>query len=106
EREGYVLEDRLVGQELEVLEHGPDVPAKEGNLPRRELADVLAGDVDLTAGRLLLLQEQAQQRRLARTGRADHEHELALADLEVAVVEGDNRVLVRLRDLLGFDHGV
>jgi hypothetical protein len=44
--EGDVLTDRLVGQELEVLEHAADIAAQVGHTPPRQLANVLAGYVD------------------------------------------------------------
>ena len=43
--------------------------------------------------------------RLARAGRADQEHELALLDVTVGVAQGDDVALVHLGDVLELDHG-
>src|SRR5207248_2225367 len=78
--EGDVVVDALVRQELEVLEDAADVPAQVRDLPLAELGDVLAGDPDAAGVRLLLLVEEADERRLAGTGRPHQEDELALLD--------------------------
>ena len=106
ERERHVLEDRLVREELEVLEDGAEVAPQVRDLPRGELPDVLAGHVDLAPGGLLLLQEEPQEGGLPGAGGTHHEHELALADVDVGVIEGDDGVLVGLGDVLALDHGV
>src|SRR5438309_2304945 len=59
ERERDVLEDGLVGQELEVLEDGPDVPPQVRDLPRAHPLQPFARDEDLALGRLLLLEQEA-----------------------------------------------
>ena len=55
-------------------------------------------------GRVELLQQQADERRLAGAGRADDEHELALVDVERDVPQRDDVGLVDLRDPLEDDH--
>jgi len=101
----HVVEHALVGEQLEVLEHRPDVPPEVRDLPRRELGDVLAGHVDVALGGLLLPQHQADERGLAGAGRPDDEDELALVDLDGDVLQRDVRILVDLGDVLGPDHG-
>ena len=64
--EGDVLVDRLVGQQLEVLEDAADVPAQLGHLPVAQLGDVAAGHDDAAGRGLLLPEEEAQQGGLAR----------------------------------------
>src|SRR5205085_49208 len=106
ERERDVLEDGLVGEELEVLEHRPDVPAEVRDLPGVHAVEALSGDEDLSLRRLLLLQQQPDERRLARAGGSDDEDELALLDLDVDAVEGRNRAPIDLGDVLNADHRV
>ena len=104
EREPDVLEHGLVLQELEVLEDRPDVPAQVRHLPRGELGQVLAGDVDLALGRLLLLEQKADERALPGAGLAHDEDELTLLDLDGDVLERRRAVPVHLRDVLKTDH--
>src|ERR1035441_961841 len=68
------------------------------------MADLLAGLPDATGVGHLLAEQQADKGGLARAGRSHQEHELALVDLDRAVLEGDRRALVGLRDVLECDH--
>ena len=52
----------------------------------------------------LLAEQEADEGRLARAGRADEEDELALVDLDGDVAQRDRRALVRLGDVLESDH--
>ena len=105
ERERDVLEDGLVGQEAEVLEHAADVPAEVGDPPSRQVADLLTGLPDPAGVGHLLPQQEADERGLARPGGSDEEDELTLVDLDRAVGESDRGALVRLGDVLERDHG-
>jgi len=72
----------------------------------REPGQLLAGDPDLTLAGLLLLENQAEKGRLARSGLADEEDELALFDLDGRVLErGPRAVGLELRHALKPDHG-
>jgi hypothetical protein len=104
ERERHVLVHGLVREQLEVLEDRAHVAAKVRDLPRCEVGDVLAGDVDLALARLVLADQQPDQGGLARAGRTDDEDELALLDVDADVVQGNDRILVDLRDVIEFDH--
>ncbi len=84
EAEGDVLVDRQVGKESVVLEDRVDVP-----LVRREPGDVAALELDLTRGRLLEPADHPEGRGLAAAGRTEEAEELALADLEVDMVDGE-----------------
>ena len=106
ERERDVLESRLVLEELVVLEDRADVPAQVGNLERRDLRKVLAGNEHVSTARLLLLQKEADHRGFPGAGRAHDEDELALVDLDRDVFEGGDAVPVDLGDALKADHGV
>ena len=53
----------------------------------------------------VLEKQEADDRRLARTGGADEEDELALVDHEGDVAEGDDVRVVDLRDRVEDDHG-
>jgi hypothetical protein len=106
EREGHVLRDGLVRQQLEVLEHAADVAAQVRDLVAGQRGDVLAGDVDLALLGGLLTVEEAQEGRLAGARRSDQEDELALVDVDRCVAQGHVLALVDLRDVLEFDHDV
>src|ERR687897_931572 len=104
ERVGDVLRRRPVRKELEVLEDAADVSAELRHLAVREPSKVAAADDDAPGGRLELLEQEADHRRLAGAGRADKEDELALLDYERRRLEGDHVWVVRLRDALEDDH--
>ena len=96
QREGDVRRDGEVGVERVVLEHHRDVAAL-----RRHVGDVAAADQDRAGVDLLEAGEHAQRRRLARAGRADEHHELAVGDVEVERVDGGRvRARVDARRLL------
>ena len=102
---GDVLEDRLVGQQAEVLEDAADLAAQSRDLALGQAVEVATGDEDAPARGVLLLHDELHHRRLARAGRADDEGELAARDLEADVVEGrTGRPRVGLRDVLEEDH--
>ena len=106
ERERDVLVDRLVREQLEVLEHATDVAAQLRHLPRAEAADVAArrrgrGRSVATSSR----SKQLEERRLPGARRTDEEDELALGDLEGDVTEGDDIALVDLGDVFESNHG-
>ena len=82
EREGHVLEDRLVGQEAEVLEDAADVAAQVRHPPFRQLHDVAAGLEDLAGVGKLLAEQEPDEGRLPGSGRADEKDEFALLDLD------------------------
>src|SRR5690606_19195544 len=91
QREGEVvagLEVRVEGVELE--DHG-DVP-----LGGRQVVDHRVADGDV-AGRLpFQTRDGAQRRRLAAARGAEHDEELAVADGQVDVLDGDRPVRVAL----------
>src|SRR5215216_7998857 len=92
-----VLENAHVIEQRVVLEHEPDLPLFETELERVALVDKhMTGIGELETG------ENAQQRRLAGTGRAEQAEELALADLETDAVKHERR-LEALRQVLDFD---
>ena len=95
----------LSREQLEVLEDRPDVAAQV-RAPSSEvsLAMFLPATWISPWRRLLLADQQPDQGGLARAGRADDEDELALLDVDVDVVERDDRVLVDLGDVIEFDH--
>ncbi len=104
--ERHVLGDGAVRQQLEVLEHGPDRPAEARHLPPRHPRGVFARHPDVSLGGDLLSHHQANDGRLAGSGRTDEEHELSLGDVERDVAHRDGRLIEDLRDVLKPDHGV
>ena len=89
QRVGDVVVDGPVGQQLEVLEHGPDPAAQVGRPVGGHRVDVLAGDLHGAGGGLDLADQHLDQRRLAAAGGPGDERELAAGDLEREVLEGD-----------------
>ena len=59
-------------------------------VPRREVGDVAAADLDRAFGDLLEARDHAQQRRLPAAGRPDEDDELAVVDLQRDVVDRDD----------------
>ena len=76
-----------VREELEVLEDAADVPSEQRDLRALEAHEIAPADDDATFGRLELLEDEPDHRRLARSGSADDEYELALVDREGHAVE-------------------
>ena len=94
EAELDVLVHVAVGEEREALEHHGGVA-----LRRREVGDVLAGDVDLSLGDLFETADHAQRRGLAAAARAEHGDELAVLDLGVEVDDGAHVAVEGLVDV-------
>ena len=67
-------------------------------------SEVAAGDADRARRRLALLDQQAHDRRLAGSGRADDEEKLAAADVERGAVEADVAGRVVHADVAKLDH--
>ena len=99
--EGHVVEDRHVGEQVVGLEHDPHVAAQPVQL------DVVLehrAPVDPDRSRVHRLEavDAAQQRRLARAGRADERDDLVGVDVEVHA--GENGVVTEpLHDPAGLD---
>ena len=69
-----------------------------------ERAERAAADQDRALGRVELLDQQADERRLARAGLADQEHPLALVDPQRDVAQAHHAPVVDLRHALEHDH--
>jgi len=80
---GDVFGGGHVRKKRELLEHHAD-----GALVRWHGADRLPVDEDFTAGRAVKAGNHAQQRRLARTGRAEDGQETALGQIKRGVLDG------------------
>ena len=101
-----VVEDGLVGQQPEVLEHHAEVAPEVRHLAAGERVELLAEHVDLALGGLLLLEHEAEEARLAGTRRAHQEDELPLQHLEAHAAEcWSRRSGIRLGDLVETNHG-
>ena len=87
-RERDVLEDGLVRQQLEVLEHAADVAAQVRHAPVAHGRKVLARDVDMALRRLHLADEHADEGGLARARMTHQEDELAGVDLQRDIRQG------------------
>lgn len=98
QRERHVLEDGLVRQQPEVLEHRSDVPAEVRHLAGRQGVQVAPEHDHASLAGGVLAEDEAQARRLARPRRAHEEDELPALHVEVDVAQ---RRLVRPAVLLG-----
>src|SRR5207245_2454107 len=76
---------RHVGEQGVVLENHPDVASL-----RRKVRHAVISEVDVTGVRKLEAGDGAQGRRLAAPRRAEERHQLAVLDVEVEVVDGDD----------------
>ena len=84
--EGDVLQDCLVREEVEGLEDHADIAAQLGErLPF--FGKQHAIDADLAGVDRLQPVDRPAQRRFARTGRTDNDHDLALVHVEIDVLE-------------------
>jgi len=88
EDEGEVLLHRTGGQEPVVLKDHPHLPAVEGDPVAPQAAEVGAVHVDRPLGGQKPPQDEREQARLPRARGPHQEDELAPADLQVDVVEG------------------
>src|SRR5258708_19989994 len=100
QREGNVLVDREVRQQLEVLEDQADLPPVARKLPALHPAELNPVDEDLALAWLLLPDQEPDQRRLARARRTDQEYEVPFGDDQVDVAESFSPSRVRLEDVL------
>src|SRR5207245_3035237 len=100
QRERDVLVDREVRQQLEVLEDQADLATVVRQLAPLHAAELDAIDEDLAFGRLLLPDEEADHRRLARARWPDKEEEVALGDHEIDVAKRLGAGWVCLPDVL------
>ena len=100
EREAHVLAHGHVRVQRVVLEDHRDVA-----IARRELVDALAADDQLAVGDVLQAGDHPQRRRLPAAGRTDEDHELAIADFEVHVLDGLEPVRIALPHVLKPDLG-
>src|SRR3954468_19925540 len=100
ERERDVLPHALRGQELEVLEHDPDLPPDPGHRTASETGEILAVEDDLALARDLIADQELDQGRLAGTARTDEEDEVAFGDDEVDVAQRGLAVRIRLRHVM------
>ena len=104
QRVGDVVVDGPVREQLEVLEDDPDVAPVVRNAPARDLGQVTTGHANRALARLDLLDQQSHDRRLARTGRADEEHEVAAIDPEGRLIEADVAARIGHVDAAELDH--
>ena len=95
--ERQVVADGHVGVERVALEDHRDVA-----IFRRDVVDDAIADPERAVADLLETGDHPEAGRLAAPGRSDQDHELAVPDLEVEVVDGDN-VTVFLGDVVEGD---
>jgi hypothetical protein len=85
EPEGDVVEHVLVGKQRVVLEDRVDVA-----LVGRHVGHVGSSQEHAALVRQLEARDHAQRRRLAAAARAEHGEELAIADVDVRLADGDD----------------
>ena len=99
-RHGDVLQHRLMGKQVEVLEHHAHLLAVQVDI-HRLTGQIHAIKEDLAGGGLLQQIQAAQQRGLAGAGGTDDGHYLSLFDLQIAVIQRMNgTVIVLLHQML------
>ena len=103
-RERHVLEDGLVGEQVERLEHHADFGPEVGEFPAF-LGQGLAVDADVAGVDGLQAVDGAAHRGLAGAGRSDDDEHLALVHGEVDVLE-DVQVAEVLLDVGQLDERV
>src|SRR6266550_534017 len=103
QREGHVVEDGQVGQQLEILEDHTDLPAQVGQVAPLEPAQVLPLDVNATGGRFLLADQESHQCRLSGAAGTDEENEVLLGNFEAHVAQRDRAVGIGLLHTLQAD---
>src|SRR6266849_217570 len=101
--EGNVLEDRQVGQQLEILEDHADLPPQVREMAPLEAAQILPLDMDGAGGRLLLADQEADQRRLAGAAGTNEKHEVLLGNFEGDIAQGNGAVGIGFLDALQAD---
>src|ERR1700744_4294805 len=105
QREGHVLVDVLVRQEPEVLEHTADAAPEHRHAPVGQPGQIPAGHPDTAIGRPLLLEDQAQERGVTRTRRADEKDKLAFLHPDADVLQRRAALArVDLADVIEVDH--
>ena len=93
---GHVFLSRLIGQEAEILEDDAHFTAQIGHAVLGQLIDFNAVDEDRTPRWQFFIGQELDERRLAGTAGADDEDELALADMERYVVQGNGAIVIDL----------
>ncbi len=89
EGEPDVLPSPHLGEQDGILEDHRDVPVLRGNVGR-----VMSTDENRTRGDIVETSDGAQDARLARTGRPDDRHQLAVGDIQADAVEDGDTALV------------
>ena len=93
-RKCYVFENRLIRQELKVLENATNVATEVRDTPIAHLGKVFICDIDLALGGLDLTDKQVDKGRLARTRMTYQEHKFARENVQRYIAQ---RGIVRLR---------
>jgi hypothetical protein len=108
QRDVQVLHGGPPGQEAEVLKHHADATPQSGQMADFQPVHVVPQDRELALRGALLAEEQPEKGGLTGPGGTGEEGELALGELEVDVVEGQDAAGVSLGDVLeagDLDHG-
>ncbi|ETW11056.1 6-pyruvoyl-tetrahydropterin synthase [Roseivivax marinus] len=83
----HVLHHRQAIHEVEALEHHADLAPRRPQVPAAQLRQLGSVELDRARGRLDQTVDAAQQRRLARPGRADDGHDAFALDGQVEVLQ-------------------
>ena len=108
-RQFHVLHHIELGQQIEELEHEPDLAvANGGKLPRGGVLDHHAVELDRPFGGRVQAAEDVHQGGLAAPGRADDRDEFALPDVQRDIIQGADFLLaeaIDFADVAEFDEG-
>src|ERR1700694_4682614 len=103
QREGHVLENGQVGQQLEILKDHADLPPEVRQVTPFEAAQILALDMNGAGGRLLFPDQEADQRRLAGAAGPDEEDEVLPWNFKGDIAQCDRAVGIGLLHALQAD---
>src|ERR1700694_2961763 len=103
QREGHVLENGQVGQQLEILKDHPDLPPEVRQMTPFEAAQILALDMNSAGCRLLFADQEADQRRLAGAAGTNEEDEVLPRNFKGDIAQRDRAVGIGLLHALQAD---
>src|SRR5262249_51206156 len=102
--ERHVLKDSETRNQPEVLKDEAHRASIRLHLRPGELAQISAGDPQLSLCRSFLAQEQTKKSRLAGAARPGQENEFAFVDGQGEIAEGVDSAAVHLREVRALDH--
>ena len=88
----------------EVLEHKPDGTPQRRDTPPPQFIQIIPINIDRTAGRIDLFQDQLDHGTFTGTGSANHKGKVSVIDFQVDIVQCVYAAGICHRDILQFNH--